>query len=139
MKTRRAQAESAATPWALTKSVSAAFHLDLLGWLLGLRLFRQRHLQHAVLERSLDLLRFDGLRQAHRADERAETSLPEVKALLFLDLVLFLLPLDRQHAVGDVNLDIFCVEPQHLGRQLESTVALDQIHRRLRSEERRVG
>ena len=42
--------------------VSAAFDLDLLDRLLGLRLLRQRHVENAVLECGLDLVGIDRAR-----------------------------------------------------------------------------
>lgn len=53
-------------------AVEAAGHLDLLGWLLGFWLLRQRHGEDALLERCLDLVSIGTIRKFKAAFERAE-------------------------------------------------------------------
>ena len=93
----------------------------------ALRRLRQVHREHAVLEAGLDLVGVDALGHLERALEGTEAALRQVVVLLLLFLLLALLALDRQGAVGELDLDVLLVDAGQLGRDLVFLVLLDDI------------
>src|SRR6516225_3602865 len=82
---------------------SGLFDRDLLFALLCLLRLRQRDGEHAILEICLDLVGVDAVRHPERTLERAIAALGEVIILLLLLLFVPLLALDRQRAVGELD------------------------------------
>src|SRR5271165_5385798 len=109
-----------------------ALHLDLLDRLLRLGGLRQHHGEDAFLEARPDLVDIDSLGDPQRALERTKATLPEAEVLLLLFLLLALLALDGQDAVGHFDLDVLLVHPGKIGVDFISVVAFDEIDRRER-------
>src|SRR5271165_6095270 len=76
---------------------------DLLLALLGVRRFRQRDREDAVLELSIDLVRIDAVRHAEGTLEGAVAALGEVVILLLLFFFVLFLALDRQRAIREFD------------------------------------
>src|SRR5208337_4280809 len=109
---------------------SLALDLDLLDQLLGLGGLRQGDGEHALLEGRRDLVRVDGVGNPQGALVGAIAALPEMIILLLLFLRLFLLALDRQYAVGHLDLDVLLIDPRQVGVDFIGVVFFNEIHRR---------
>src|SRR6516225_5360749 len=129
---RRAAGSSPAVQ--LETSRSGCLDLNLLRRFLRFRGFRQRDLEHAILERRLDLAGVHALRQCEIALERAIAALGDVIVLLLLFFFLLLLTLDGEAAVGDVHLDVLLVHSGQFGRNLVSLVSFADVDCRRRCE-----
>src|SRR3954451_17679305 len=95
--------------------------------LLGLR---NLDLEHALVERRVDLVRVHALGQRQRAAEAAERALEPVPALL-AGLVLGLaLARDGERAVLNLDRHVVIAQPRKVGLEDEVIFGLDQIHGR---------
>src|SRR6516165_5479052 len=106
---------------------SGLFDCDLLFARLCLLRLRQRDGEHAILEICLDFVGVDAVRNSERSLERAIAALGEVIILLLLLLFVPLLALDRQRAVGELDVDIALVHPRQFRRDLVGFLLFDDV------------
>src|SRR6266700_1873138 len=106
----------------------AGAHLDALG--LYVRCFGHQDLQHAVLHRGLDLVRLDVAGQGDRAAEGAVITLGPVHLLLGGIVREAPLPLDRQQAVLEGDLQVLGLDAGKLGRHQVGVLTLGYVDRR---------
>src|ERR1051325_848358 len=91
---------------------------------------RELHGEDAVLVLGRDLVRVDGLRQRERAAERTVAPLDVVVLLVLHFGRRFLLAVDRQHEVLDVDLDVVAIHIGQFGFQHELVfAALEDVDR----------
>jgi hypothetical protein len=70
--------------------------------------------QHAFLEAGVNLIEVDAIGHGECTLKRTKTALANIVLLFFL-LLLLLLSFDRQHAVGNLHLDIFIIHSWQFG------------------------
>src|SRR5262249_54955086 len=88
----------------------------------------------AVVDGRFDLAGINFWRQRDRASEArvaalaAEETLPSILRLAFVGLLrLFMLAVDRQHVVRNLNLDVIGFDPRHLRSQEELARLFDDV------------
>src|SRR6516162_1614523 len=124
---QRCIAKSAASNFADSLDHSGLFDRDLLFALLCLLRLRHRDGEHAILEICLDLVGVDAVRHPERTLERAVAALGEVVILLLLLLFIPLLALDRQRAVGELDVDSALVHARQFRRDLVGLFLFDDV------------
>src|SRR4051812_14512031 len=89
-----------------------------------------RHLEHAIVEGGLDLVRIDAVGQRQRAAELAERALEPEETLLLALVFGLALAGERERPVVELDRDVLLLHAGQIGLEHVVVVGLDEIHLR---------
>src|SRR5690349_7416793 len=111
----------------LRMTTSGLLHRHLFGTILLLRRGGECYLEHAVIERRLDLIRVDPFRKGKRAIEQFVALFRVKEPLPILLMLLVLLARDREYAVVDLDANVALLCAGNVGAYDELVASPESI------------